>query len=174
MIEFKIIPLPSNKDWHNIRFFTLFFFGVTSIIYHDIFFELFYVIINPDTMLQRGIIHYSHEWWNLIVGTILIIWSGIKAIEWYNDIIICVKKLKFKKAASLYNPLNKSPIYLKKSRVCAFSVLSDSIEKASLIINNTIDTHVVSSKSGPLEYRQDIGNKKSLEKLARINAEMTF
>ena len=63
---------------------------------------------------------------------------------------------------------------LKKSRICAFSTVSDSIEKASLIINNAIDTHVVSSKGGSLEYRRDIGSKKSLEKLARINAEITF
>ena len=61
---------------------------------------------------------------------------------------------------------------LKKSRVCAFSVISDSIEKASLIINNAIDIHVVSSKNGSLEYRADIGSKKSLEKLVKIDSEL--
>ncbi len=53
---------------------------------------------------------------------------------------------------------------LKKSRVCAFSVVSDSIEDASLQINNAIDTYV----KGKLEYRRDIGTQKSLEKLKRM------
>ena len=61
---------------------------------------------------------------------------------------------------------------LKKSRVCAFSTVSDSIEDASLIINKAIDTHVVFSKNDSLEYRADIGSKKSLEKLKKINAEL--
>lgn len=58
---------------------------------------------------------------------------------------------------------------LKKSRVVAFGTLSDTIEEASSLINKTIDTHVKSD----LEYRRDIGSKKSLEKLQRINAELT-
>ena len=57
---------------------------------------------------------------------------------------------------------------LKKSRVCAFSVVSDTIYDASNLINKAIDTHV----KGMLEYRHDIGSQKSLEKLERINAEL--
>ena len=58
---------------------------------------------------------------------------------------------------------------LKKSRVVAFSAVSDDIEAASLLINEAIDTHV----KGVLEYRHDIGSQKSLEKLQRINTELT-
>ena len=61
---------------------------------------------------------------------------------------------------------------LKKSRVCAFCTVSDSIEEAALVINDAIDTHVVSFRKDALEYRRDIGNKKSMEKLARINSEL--
>ena len=53
---------------------------------------------------------------------------------------------------------------LKKSRVVAFSVVSNTIEDASLLINQAIDTHV----SGNLEYRRDIGSQKSLEKLQKV------
>ncbi|WOV92681.1 MAG: phosphoribosylglycinamide synthetase C domain-containing protein [Candidatus Nitrosoabyssus spongiisocia] len=53
---------------------------------------------------------------------------------------------------------------LKKSRVVAFSVVSDTIEDASSRINKAIDTHV----KGKLEYRRDIGSEKSLKKLKRI------
>jgi len=53
---------------------------------------------------------------------------------------------------------------LKKSRVVAFSTVSDSIDDASHLINKAIDTHV----DGALEYRRDIGTQKSLEKLERI------
>ena len=58
---------------------------------------------------------------------------------------------------------------LKKSRVCAFGAVSDSITDASSLINMAIDTHV----RGKLEYRPDIGSKKSLEKLERINAKLS-
>ncbi len=53
---------------------------------------------------------------------------------------------------------------LKKSRVVAFSVISDTIEDASLLINQAIDLHV----KGDLEYRRDIGSQKSLEKLQKV------
>ena len=53
---------------------------------------------------------------------------------------------------------------LKKSRVVAFSSISDVISDASDIINYVIDTHV----SGSLEYRRDIGAKKSLQKLEQL------
>ncbi len=53
---------------------------------------------------------------------------------------------------------------LKKSRVVAFSVISDTIQDASSLINQAIDLHV----KGELEYRRDIGSQKSLEKLQRI------
>ena len=60
---------------------------------------------------------------------------------------------------------------LKKSRVVAFGAVSDVIDDASLLINKAIDTYV----KGELEYRQDIGSQKSLEKLKRIiNAELTI
>ena len=54
---------------------------------------------------------------------------------------------------------------LKKSRVVAFGTVSDSIEEASDLINTAIDKHF----NGVLEYRRDIGSKKSLEKLNAIN-----
>ncbi len=56
---------------------------------------------------------------------------------------------------------------LKKSRVVAFSAVSETIEDASSRINKAIDTHV----KGELEYRRDIGSQKSLEKLKRIIGE---
>ena len=58
---------------------------------------------------------------------------------------------------------------LKKSRVVAFGTVSDSIEEASDLINTAIDKHF----NGLLEYRRDIGSKKSLEKLKTINADLT-
>ncbi len=58
---------------------------------------------------------------------------------------------------------------LKKSRVVAFSALSDNIDEASSLINKIIEMHV----NGDLEYRHDIGSQKSLEKLKKINAELT-
>jgi phosphoribosylamine---glycine ligase len=61
---------------------------------------------------------------------------------------------------------------LKKSRVCAFNTVSDTIEEASSIINNAIDTFV-SSRKNALEYRRDIGSQKSLEKLKKINMMLT-
>lgn len=54
---------------------------------------------------------------------------------------------------------------LKKSRVCAFGTVSDSMEEASLIINKAIETHVTYDKKDTLEYRGDIGTQKSLEKI---------
>jgi len=63
---------------------------------------------------------------------------------------------------------------LKKSRVCAFGALSDSIDEASLIINKAIDTFVTSSRKDVLEYRRDIGTQKSLEKLKKINSELIY
>ena len=62
---------------------------------------------------------------------------------------------------------------LKKSRVCAFSTISDTIEEASLLINNAIDTHVIPARKGALEYRRDIGTQKNLDKLKKINSELT-
>ncbi len=62
---------------------------------------------------------------------------------------------------------------LKKSRICAFSTVSNTIQDASSVINKAIDTCVVSSRNGALEYRQDIGSQKSLEKLQKINIELT-
>jgi len=62
---------------------------------------------------------------------------------------------------------------LKKSRVCAFSTVSDTIEESSLRINKAIDTHVVSFRKDELEYRRDIGSQKSLEKLKKFNIELT-
>jgi len=53
---------------------------------------------------------------------------------------------------------------LKKSRVVAFSAVSDSIVAASDLINDIIDTHV----KGDLEYRRDIGSQKSLDKLQKV------
>ena len=50
---------------------------------------------------------------------------------------------------------------LKKSRVVAFSAVSDTIEEASDIVNTAINTHVKST----LEYRADIGSQKSLDEL---------
>lgn len=61
---------------------------------------------------------------------------------------------------------------LKKSRVCAFSAVSDDIEAASLLINKAIETHVTYAKEGMLEYREDIGSQKSLEKLKTILDQM--
>ncbi len=58
---------------------------------------------------------------------------------------------------------------LKKSRVCAFGAVSDTICDASSLVDTVIDTHI----KGVLEYRRDIGSKKSLEKLEKINAEFT-
>lgn len=57
---------------------------------------------------------------------------------------------------------------LKTSRVVAFVAVSDTIEEASVLVNEAIDAHVQSK----LEYRRDIGSKKSLEKLEKINAEI--
>ena len=54
---------------------------------------------------------------------------------------------------------------LKKSRVCAFSIVSDNIEEASSMINKAIDTYVTYANEDMLEYRHDIGTQKSLEKL---------
>ena len=62
---------------------------------------------------------------------------------------------------------------LKKSRVCAFSIVSETITEASLLINKAIDTHVTPSRKDTLEYRRDIGSQKSLDKLKTINAELT-
>ncbi len=61
---------------------------------------------------------------------------------------------------------------LKKSRVVAFSAVSDGIEAALSMINKAIDTHVAASTKGALEYRRDIGSQKSLDKLQRINANL--
>ena len=62
---------------------------------------------------------------------------------------------------------------LKKSRVCAFSAVSDSIDAASLIINEAIDTHVTYDAKDTLEYRHDIGSKKSLEKLKSMSNQIS-
>ncbi len=61
---------------------------------------------------------------------------------------------------------------LKKSRVCAFSTIADSIEIASSIINLAIDTHVTYVQENKLEYRKDIGSQKSLEKLKSTSRQM--
>ncbi len=61
---------------------------------------------------------------------------------------------------------------LKKSRVCAFSTISDNIETASSIINKAIDSHVTYVQENKLEYRSDIGSQKSLEKLKSISRQM--
>ncbi len=61
---------------------------------------------------------------------------------------------------------------LKKSRVCAFSAVSDDIETASSMINNAIDTHVTYAQESHLEYRSDIGSKRSLEKLKSVSGQM--
>lgn len=53
---------------------------------------------------------------------------------------------------------------LKKSRVAAFACVSDTIQKASDMINKAIDMHV----NGDLQYRRDIGSQKSLEKLSSV------
>lgn len=58
---------------------------------------------------------------------------------------------------------------LKKSRVCAFVAVSDDIADASSRINDAIDSCV----SSTLEYRQDIGSTENLERLARINSELS-
>ena len=55
---------------------------------------------------------------------------------------------------------------LKKSRAIAFGAVSDTIDDASSLVNKVIDTYV----TGVLEYRRDIGSKKSLQKLETINA----
>ncbi len=55
---------------------------------------------------------------------------------------------------------------LKKSRAIAFGAVSDTIDDASSLVNQVIDTYV----TGVLEYRRDIGSKKSLQKLETINA----
>ena len=57
---------------------------------------------------------------------------------------------------------------LKKSRVVAFSTVSDTIVNASEKINNAIDSYV----TGDLEYRRDIGSKRNLVKLQEINIKM--
>jgi len=62
---------------------------------------------------------------------------------------------------------------LKKSRVCAFSIVVDDIETASLLINKAIGTHVTYSKEDKLEYRRDIGSQKSLEKLKSVSNQMS-
>ena len=50
---------------------------------------------------------------------------------------------------------------LKKSRVVALGAVSETIENASDMINEAIQKYV----AGNLEYRRDIGAKKSLDKL---------
>ncbi len=57
---------------------------------------------------------------------------------------------------------------LKRSRVMAFAALSDDIDEASSCINAAIDMHV----TGSLEYRRDIGSKKSLEKMDEVTRSM--
>lgn len=52
------------------------------------------------------------------------------------------------------------------SRVVALAAVSDTIDGASSLVNTAIDAHI----SGELEYRRDIGSRKSLEKLDRVNA----
>ena len=56
---------------------------------------------------------------------------------------------------------------LKKSRAVAFVAVSDTIENASLLVDEAIDSHV---EAPGLEYRRDIGSKTNLEKLQRIAA----
>ncbi|RNJ80752.1 MAG: hypothetical protein D9C04_00035, partial [Nitrosopumilus sp. B06] len=58
---------------------------------------------------------------------------------------------------------------LKSSRVVALVAVSDSVEEASLLVNAAIDAHI----KGKLEYRRDIGSKKSLEKLEKTSARLT-
>lgn len=58
---------------------------------------------------------------------------------------------------------------LKSSRVVALVAISDSVEEASLLVNAAIDAHI----KGKLEYRRDIGSKKSLEKLEKTSARLT-
>ena len=53
---------------------------------------------------------------------------------------------------------------LKKSRVVAFSAVSDAIQDASDVVNEAIRDHV---GGGGLEYRQDIGSTASLDDLRR-------
>ncbi len=64
----------------------------------------------------------------------------------------CIKKDK-----NLYKTL-------KKSRVIALGTLAKSIPEASIAINKAIDKYI----KGNLEYRRDIGSKKSLKKLENI------
>ena len=59
---------------------------------------------------------------------------------------------------------------LKKSRAIAFGAISDTIDDASSLVNKVIDTCV----TGTLEYRSDIGSKKSLQKLETINARLAL
>lgn len=54
---------------------------------------------------------------------------------------------------------------LKKSRVVAFSVTSDTIQNASDMINDAVKLHV----KGDLEYRADIGSDASLKKLRGLH-----
>ena len=57
---------------------------------------------------------------------------------------------------------------LKRSRVVAFVAVSNSIQRASSMIDQAIEDHV----RGNLEYRRDIGSKHNLEKLDKITAEL--
>lgn len=51
---------------------------------------------------------------------------------------------------------------LKKSRVVAFAHASDSVEESAAVVNKAITQHF----KGALEYRRDIGDKRSLEKIS--------
>ncbi len=62
---------------------------------------------------------------------------------------------------------------LKKSRVCAFSMVAEDIKTASLMINEAINSHISYTGEGQLEYRQDIGSQKSLDKLKSISNQMS-
>ena len=57
---------------------------------------------------------------------------------------------------------------LKKSRVAAFGAVSDTVRRASSLVDRAIDSHV----RGDLEYRRDVGSRESLHSLDWMLREM--
>jgi hypothetical protein len=111
----KSIPLPSKHSTGYLKFFViLIVIFLTYPAVPDMTTQILYVLIDNGEIPSEEF-HYE-------VGLVieyfiiawLVIWSIKKSIEIYNDITRLVMYLTFRKATSLYNPQNKSPIHLKK------------------------------------------------------------
>ena len=119
MVELKPILLPSKHSMAYIKFFAVLI--VTVLIFpilSDVTPHILYVLVDNNEIPKDVFHDVFHDEMGQIIEMIVIgwlfIWSIKKSVEIYNDIIQLIIHLKFRKATSLYNPSNKSPIHLKK------------------------------------------------------------